>query len=143
MNPQELSARIANVYELQSMWMEPRLAKLGISWTSFQLMMAIGAAKGSTQAQVAERLGISPATMSESVKLHVDRGLIAQTASASDRRVKTLSLTKEGDKIMSKVRKIIAECSEVMTEGIPNAKLESCAKVLDDFSARLERSLDS
>lgn len=106
-------------------------------------MMAIAAAKGSTQAQVAERLGISPATMSESVKLHVDRGLIAQTASASDRRVKTLSLTKEGDKIMSKVRKIIAECSEVMTEGIPNAKLESCAKVLDDFSARLERSLDS
>jgi len=141
MNPEEISARVANLYDLQSMWMEPKLAELGISWATFQLLMAVAAGKGASQAAIAERLGISPATLSESVVLHVKRGLLTQTASAADRRVKSLALTKEADRLVAKIRGLIKECSEVMTAGIPTTKLESCAKVLDDMATRLERSL--
>jgi len=141
MNPEAVSARVAALYDLQSMWLEPKLAKLGISWATFQLLMAVAGNKDASQAVIAERLGISAATLSESVTLHVQRGLLTQTLSSADRRVKTLALTKEAEKIVTKIRGLVKECAELMADGIPTSKLESCAKVLDDMAARLERSL--
>ncbi len=141
MNSEEISAQVANLYDLQSMWLEPKLDELGITWATFQLLMAVAGGKDASQATIAERLGISPATLSESVVLHVKRGLLAQVASSKDRRVKSLVLTKDAERMVTKIRGLIKECSEVMTNGIPTTKLESCAKVLDDMANRLERSL--
>lgn len=141
MNSEEISAQVANLYDLQSMWLEPKLDELGITWATFQLLMAVAGGKDVSQATIAERLGISPATLSESVVLHVKRGLLSQVPSSKDRRVKSLALTKDAERMVTKIRGLIKECSEVMTNGIPTTKLESCAKVLDDMATRLERSL--
>ena len=66
--PSELiGSRVATLYELQSAWLEPKLKEMGVRWTTFQLLATIfGAGDDARQAEVARRLGVSPATLSES-----------------------------------------------------------------------------
>ena len=73
----QIGAKVAAIYELQSAWLEPRLRAIEVSWTTFQLFSAIQAAGGkSSQVAVARRLGVTPATLSETVFAHVQNGLM-------------------------------------------------------------------
>ena len=138
-----LSARIATVYELQSAWLEPHLRELGVRWTTFQLLATIyGAEKGISQIEVAQRLGVAPATMSESVQLHVDKGLIRREADVKDKRVKLLVLTQEGRAIMSKIGLKLRELEAVVAAELSQSESATCAKALDKIIQLLELKLD-
>lgn len=141
MASEQIGPRIAAIYEYQSAWLEPHLQKMGVSWNSFQLLLSVSAAKGqASQAEIAERLGVSPATLSESVAAHVARGWLVQTPSKTDRRVKALALTSQSEKVIKQARKLIDECEAWMTEGLSARELESCGKVLDRILSRFESS---
>ena len=75
-----IGTRIAAIYERQAEWLEPRLADLGVSWATFQLLTTVaGAGEEASQIEVARRLGVTAATLSESVQGHVGRGLLKQS----------------------------------------------------------------
>lgn len=136
----QLGTRLAAVYELQSSWLEPRLRHLGVRWTTFQLLAAImGAGEAASQAEISRRLGIAPATLSESVQAHVAKGLITQEPSPHDRRVKVLVLTDLGQRLMARIGKYVKEAEERMTRGLTAADARIAARVLDQMIANLER----
>ncbi|MBS1707776.1 MAG: MarR family transcriptional regulator [Armatimonadetes bacterium] len=143
MPAERLGPRVASVYELQSAWMSPRLRTLGVSWTTFQLLASVHAAGDqASQVEVAKRIGVSPATLSESVRDHVAKGLIEQVASEGDRRVKILRLTKKATKIYGEIAALVQECEEIMVRGLSAKDVESSAKTLDQMIQKLERALD-
>ncbi len=144
MPAERLGARVATVYDLQSEWLSPRLKDRGISWTTFQLLAAVHAAGDqASQVEVARRVGVSPATLSESVSDHVAKGLLEQIPSSGDRRVKILRLTKKADGKFREILGLVQECEELMVRGLSAKDVESCAKTLDQMIHRLERNLES
>lgn len=143
MSSELLGSRVATLYELQSAWLEPRLAQLGVRWTTFQLLATIvGAGDEASQAEVARRLGVSPATLSESVQNHVKDGLIEQIPSTTDKRLKVLQLSPQGKKMMGKIRTLIVECEDLMSGSVSTQEAKTCAKVLDRMIESLERGLE-
>lgn len=136
----ELSARIATIYEHHAAFLEPRLQSLGIGWGTFQLLSAVYAAGGAvSQAEIARRLGVTPATLSETAYAHVQRGLLTQSAAGSDRRVKALALTKRAEDLMRKVATCLAEAEEAISEGLTTSEKAALSKSLDKIIANLER----
>lgn len=130
------------MYELQSAWMEPRLAQYGVSWTTFQLLATVlGAGSNASQAEVANRLGVAPATLSESVTKHVSLGLLEQVPSSLDKRKKILQLTSQGKRTMGKVKEIVEKCEEKLGEGLKVQDRKTVARVLDHMMMNLERDL--
>lgn len=138
-----VGTRIAAIYELHAEWMEPRLRALGISWSSFQLLTTVAnAGDKASQIEVATRLGVTAATLSESVQNHVDRGLLNQVPSSTDRRVRILTLTDRSQEIIRQIRDLVYESDEAMTRGILPAELTAATRVLDRIMSNLESALD-
>lgn len=137
-----LGPRIAAIYEAQAAFMEPRLAEIGVSWATFQLLTCIYAAGSSSQAEIARRLGVTPATLSEAVTAQAKSGVVAQVSSSSDRRVKELRLTDKGTELMKQVIGIVEQSETVMVQGLKDAERVAAAKLLDRLLANAEAALD-
>lgn len=143
MPAEPLGPRVATVYELQSAWLSPRLKAKGISWTTFQLLAAVHAAGDeASQVEVSKRVGVSAATLSESVRDHVAKGLLEQVPSTADRRVKVLRLTNKAMGLYKEILALVQECEGLMSQGLSAKDVESCAKTLDQMIQKLERAVD-
>ena len=139
-----LIPRIAALYELQSAYLEPKLKKLGISLSTFQLLAVVhSSGEGVAQIDIARRLGISPATLSESVQLHIKKGLLEQVVSKQDRRVKVLRLTKSSSSKLKDVRKLLNDLEEIMLEDVSGSSFRSALAVLDTALQNVEKTLKS
>ena len=139
-----LIPRIAALYELQSAYLEPKLKKLGISLSTFQLLAVVhSSGEGASQIDIARRLGISPATLSETVQTHIRKGLLEQTTSKQDRRVKLLRLTKSSNSKLKDVRKLLNDLEEIMLEDVSGSTFRSALSVLDLAIQNVEKTLKS
>ena len=144
MAQQLIGVRIAAIYDLQAEWLEPRLADLGVSWATFQLLTTVaGAGDEPSQIEVATELGVTAATLSESVQSHVERGLLKQSKSKSDKRVKVLSLTAKSRRTMLKIRDLVTRSEEAMVRGLLPQELSATATVLDRVRRNLESETDA
>jgi DNA-binding MarR family transcriptional regulator len=116
---------------------------MGVSWATFQLLTAVSnAGAAASQVEVARRLGVTAATLSESVQSHMDKELLARTRSEKDKRVKILTLTPKSKEIMSKIRDLVFESDEMMSRGILPNEMTAAKKVLDRVMQNLESALD-
>lgn len=142
MSQTALSPKIAAVYELHAAFLEPKLKQIGVSWATFQLYSAVFAAGSSaSQAEVARRLGLTPATLSESVQIHVRKGLLEQVPGANDRRVKILRLTAKAEKQLKQIRELISQAETVMLEGLSSEETRVVSALLDRCRGNFERIL--
>ncbi len=124
--------------------MEPRLHAIGVKWGTFQILTAVQSAGGeATQAQIARRLGITPATLSEAVSEHVQSGLLEQVGKVGDRRAKVLKLTGRSRELMVQVKDVIHEMEQVIVRGIDGPSMIQCADTLDRAIASLEDAVGS
>jgi DNA-binding MarR family transcriptional regulator len=138
-----IGTRIAAVYELQAEWMEPKLKELGISWSTFQLLTAVAnAGDRASQIEVARRLGVTAATLSESVQAHLDKGLLSRTTLPRDKRVKLLRLTPESKAIVERIKEFVVQAEEVMTRGVLPDEMTLVTRVLDRAMENMESALD-
>ena len=93
----------------------------GLSIPQFRAMLRIGRAPGTSLGDVAEHLGLTPATTSTLVDGLVRRAFVLRSSSAEDRRRVTLELTREGRTAMEattrKSQEAIAAVISVLGEG--------------------------
>jgi MarR family transcriptional regulator for hemolysin len=117
---------------------------MGVSWSSFQLLTTVAnAGDKASQIEVATRLGVTAATLSESVQNHVDRGLLVQVPSPTDKRVRILQLTAQSEEMIRQIKALVLESDEAMTRGILPAELTTMAKVIDRIIMNLESELEN
>lgn len=139
---QTLTSRIAALYELQAVFVEPTLKSHGLGWGAFQLLATVHAGGGRVpQAEIARRLGVAPATLCESVQTYVKKGLLVQTASTEDRRAKGLSLTPRAETIVRAVLVALDEAEQAMLHGIGATPRNATAATLDRCLENLERAI--
>lgn len=137
-----LSGQASLLAELTAQALEPTLVKLGLTFSTFELLTSIRAAgKNASQADVARRLGITPPSLTEAVRLAVKAGLIEQAASASDGRSKTLCVTSLGTQKLKEVLIAVNHAEKLMVKGIGTEDLQSAIAVLQQASRNLARGM--
>ncbi len=142
MPTEQIGALVAAVYELQSSWLEPRLKAIGVSWGTFQLLTTVSSAgKKASQVEVARRLGVTAATLSETVFSHVQKGLLEQVPSQQDRRVKILALTDRSKTLMKQIKRLVSESEKTMVKGISDTEAERLSGLLERVMSNLESDL--
>lgn len=143
MEKPSLASAAAALVELQTAYLEPVLERLGVGWSTFELLTAVWRTDGEvSQAEIARRLGVTPATLSESVAAHVERGLIEQVPSRTDRRRKALRLTSAGEQLVEAFGRALREAEEIMERGISERDARAAAETLRRAAANLERALE-
>lgn len=139
-----LGALIANIYEAQATLIEPKLKALGISWSTFQILSEVRAAKGGvSQAEIARRLGVRPATLCEAVQEMARKGLLTQEDSSSDRRMKALRLTPSAEAEMRKIRSALTHIETSMVAGFSEKQIQQCESLLTRALGNLESKIES
>jgi DNA-binding MarR family transcriptional regulator len=104
-----LVSQAALVAELMDAALDQRLRAHGIGHRTFELLSAIKAAGGKTpQAEIAHRLGIKPPSFTEAVRPLIASGLVEQNLVEGDQRARHLSLTPEGERMVTLALKEIA-----------------------------------
>lgn len=135
----EFAALLATAYDQMAARLEPGLKKLGVSWSSFQLLAAVHSSDGRvSQAELASRLGIAPATMTEAVQAQIKAGMVQQIPSEHDRRVKTLRLSPKGNRTFSQILQLLEEAEMDMLKGVSSANRAVVEKVLTRVAENLE-----
>jgi len=140
----QLVPLIAAIYEYQAAFLEPKLKKIGLSLGSFQLLAAVHAAgEGASQIDIARRLGIAPATLSETVQIQVNDGMLEQVTSKSDRRVKSLVLTEAAKSKLEEVRKMIQKLEQAMLANLSSSNLKTTLSTLESVLGNVEEILEN
>lgn len=76
-----------------------------LTMTQFPILRTLSKQPGVSLGDLAERLGLRPPTVSRLVDGLVERGWVARTQSAADRRLVALSLTEAGTEMMREGRR--------------------------------------
>jgi MarR family transcriptional regulator for hemolysin len=138
-----LSAQAGLLGELLTAVMEPKLEETGLSLGTFELLSAVHASGGkATQVEVARRLGITPPSLSESVKSATAKSLIEQHADSDDGRRKILKLTPTGRNAMVSIVKGVNKAETRMVHGIEESQLTQVIEVLTKVNRNLARILE-
>ncbi|MBW7927231.1 MAG: MarR family transcriptional regulator [Fimbriimonadaceae bacterium] len=133
-----LISRVAALYELVNASLEPTLAHHGITSSTFQLLSAVQAAgDGQTQRQIADRLGIAPASLSEALTSAEKAGLVERKPSASDKRARVLSLTKRGRQVLEAAVEALGEIERQAAQDLSRLEQDDLERTLQRMIANL------
>lgn len=137
-----LSTQAAVISELVSSFLERPLHEVGLNIGAFELLSAVKAGAGrASQAEIAERMGIRPASLCEALRTVDAKGLIARTDDPNDRRAKRLKLTPKGEKLYQRCLESIAAAEHLLSAGISERDLKVAAKVLEQASLNLSLAI--
>ncbi len=138
---ERFSYALHNTARMWRMALDRRMKDLGISqagWMAIAYIAKAGAPM--SQSELAALVQVEAATMVSTLDRLEKAGLVARVASDTDRRVKHLKLTPEGQAIYEKVRGRATEMRQEMLAGIDTEKLAAATDLLEQLQKLIERS---
>ena len=106
-------------------------AGLDITIDQLLLMRALEDNEGITQTKLAHIIWKDYASVTRMIELLVKRGYLARRQHADDRRRKTITITKEGDRVLAALDATVADYRQQATIGIAPTDLQVVREVLD------------
>lgn len=105
----------------------------GVTWPQYDVLETLRIRGATTPSRLSESLGASRQTVSKTLRVLKDLGLIRQTAAGEDRREQTTSLTPEGRTFLANAARSRREnaraATEVLSPGERALFAEMCQKV--------------
>jgi DNA-binding MarR family transcriptional regulator len=102
----------------------------GLSFAQFRLLSALEEEDGCPAGRLAERGGVTPATVTGMLDLLEEQGIVTRTRSEHDRRVVIARLTDEGRRIRDRRRAEVRRVFEEALAGLDPADLAAAPRVL-------------
>jgi MarR family transcriptional regulator for hemolysin len=118
-----------------------KIKSLGINVTEKRVLFAIGRYTGLTQIKIANLLELEPQNLIRSLDKLEKLGWIQKCADPDDRRVKCLSLTPQGKKMISQIQTLSNSIKPQILEGFDEKKIQQVVKHLSDMRENLFREL--
>lgn len=81
-----------------------RFAGTGVNQLGYAILLVLEANPGARPAELAEAVRVRPPNLVEPLEVLVARGLVLRAPDPRDRRAQALSLTREGDGLLSELR---------------------------------------
>jgi DNA-binding MarR family transcriptional regulator len=112
-----------------------RLAPLGLDPRQVMVLRRLAGDEGRSQQALGDALQIPPSRMVALVDALEQRGLLRRRPSPSDRRVRTLHLTKEGRWLLGDLVEISVEHEQQLCRGLQPAEREQLLTLLNRLAA--------
>lgn len=126
-----VSGQVAILSEMIASFLQPVLDDHGIGFGTFDLLAAVYAADGKlSQAAIAKRMGISPASLTEAVKSSVKKGFVRQVNREGDMRAKNLVLSRPGLTLLNLCLARLEQIENMICADISASDLEITLRVL-------------
>ena len=137
-----LSGQAAVLGQLSLEYIGPKLAELGINLGTFELLSAVQAAKGQAkQAELAKRLGISPPSLCEALKIAIRKGVVEQVVSESDQRAKFVKLTKVGEKALAETLGALADMEALLHRSLDTGRVKEATTLLTEANRTVAHAI--
>jgi MarR family 2-MHQ and catechol resistance regulon transcriptional repressor len=111
---------LVKAFQAASKYLYAGLAETGIDDTDFRILEAL-LNKGPLPVNtIGPKVFLTPGSISTAVDRLVERGLVSRVESPEDRRVRVVSLTQKGKRLIAPIfRKHAAEIKKVFADAIP------------------------
>jgi DNA-binding MarR family transcriptional regulator len=114
------------------------LAPLELEPSQFAVLRAVGVSEGASQQALAERLHISASHMVAIVDDLENRALLERRPHPGDRRVRSLHLTRAGEKLLSHAFEVAKQFEKTVSKPLSAAERTELLAVLDRIAEALE-----
>src|ERR671936_2295008 len=114
------------------------LAPLELEPSEFAVLRAVGFSEGQSQQALAQRLNISPSHMVAIVDDLERRELLERRPEATDRRVRTLHLTKAGEKLVAQAFELAKELEQLVSKPLSAKERTQLLDMLDRIAEALD-----
>jgi len=112
-----------------------RLAPLGLDPRQVMVLRRLAGDEGRSQQALGDALQIPPSRMVALVDALEQRGLLRRRPSPSDRRVRTLHLTREGRRLLGEIMEISVEHEQELCSGLQPADRDQLLTLLNRLAA--------
>jgi MarR family transcriptional regulator, transcriptional regulator for hemolysin len=106
-----LGLRLTRTARVVSQAFDRAMAQAGGSASIWQVLVLVRAQKWGTQAQMAEEMGITGATLTHHLNMLENRGLVRRWRDAENRRVQHVELTDAGVELFDRLR-VVAQAHD-------------------------------
>lgn len=118
------------------------LASYGLSQaTAWPVVLAGRLGDGVRQGALADALGIEGPSLVRLLDHLVAAGLIERREDPSDRRARTLHLTKPGQALRAKLEDVLTRIRRELFKGIDGSDIEACLRVFEQLTDALARGV--
>jgi len=113
---------ISIIYRHMQARLNKELNEFGFGSGQYMYLIHISHHKGITQKELSRTLAIDKGTTAKAINKLVEQGYISAEPDKEDRRSSKLYLTKAGEEIAPKVRKILNETSKILKSGMNSSE---------------------
>src|SRR5689334_3153385 len=106
-----IGLRLTRTARVVSQAFDRAMAQAGGSASIWQVLVLVRAQKWGTQAQMAEEMGITGATLTHHLNMLENRGLVRRWREAENRRVQRVELTEAGVELFDRLR-VVAQAHD-------------------------------
>lgn len=134
-----LISRSAELYR------EERLRPYGLSGCQSKYILAVANSPGVSQEELSRRLFVNKSNVARQITLLEAAGFVRKEVNPQDRRAALLFPTQKLDEVLPKVREVLAEWRQIITDGFSEEEKELLraltARMVDNARAFMEGRL--
>ena len=116
------------------------LAEAGGSAPVWQVLLLVRSAEWGTQAQMAEAMGITGATLTHHLNAMEAQGLVRRRREAPNRRVQRVQLTEAGAALFERLREVVVRHDARLRSTLTDEEVAQLGGLLDKLQAGVERA---
>jgi DNA-binding MarR family transcriptional regulator len=134
-----LPQRVKRLYLLQSQAIDDALKAHGLARSQWQVLKHVRCAGTLTQKELQGLLHVEPATLTCIIDTLVAKGWMERLENASDKRVRVVRLTAEGEQRWESIPDVVDGVETRMLDGVSEHDARVLADVVETMIANLER----
>lgn len=123
---------------------EAKFQSVGIWPGQVPILMELGKHGRLSQRDLAEKVRVTPATISGTLKRLERNGVIVRTGTEDDARVSLVSLSERGKQLMEEAHSVFAEADELLVQGFTQEEQELALvlirRMLENVHAAMEEN---
>src|ERR1700748_2828706 len=116
------------------------MAEAGGSASTWQVLVLVRAQKWGTQAEMAEEMGITGATLTHHLNILENRGLVRRWREPGNRRVQNVELTEAGIELFDRLRVVAQAHDRRLRSGLSEDDVARLADLLDKLEAGVKEA---
>ena len=135
-----IGLRLARTARTVTNAFERAMAEAGGSASVWQVLVLVRSQQWGTQSEMAEAMGITPATLTHHLNAMEEQGLVRRWRESSNRRVQRVELTDAGIAMFDQLRDAALKHDQRLRSSLTDDEITQLAELLDKLQAGLEPS---
>src|SRR4051794_15993562 len=132
-----IGLRLARTARTAGQAFDHALSEAGGSAPTWQVLLLVRSEQWGTQAQMAEAMGITGATLTHHLNALEKRGLVRRWREEGNRRVQRAALTDDGEALFERLRVVAQRHDERLHEALGEDGVAGLAELLDRLQANI------